>query len=206
MVRNNVATITFAELALLSLASSVSTLSTTSALHDNLVSLNKEIDYLLSKEPFLNNDHNNIIMERDSTVNYCNTNNSNQRTNWTDKLLFLIQDESLEMGEQIKFDSFLNSLRKEKNYPLFLNYLLNLNNRDLLKAIALFLSQKDFIFINACEEKFIIDLLKIQDAEIQEYALNAVFLWERISDKETLKNIKIRNKYLQEDLDSFLGE
>ena len=70
--------------------------------------------------------------------------------------------------------------------------------------MALFLSQKEFTTIKVCEEKFIIDLLKIQDAEIQEYALNTILLWGGISNKDVLKKVKIRNKFLQKDLDAFL--
>ena len=53
----------------------------------------------------------------------------------------------------------------------------------------------------------VIDCLK-QNSQIQlqECALNAILEWDKVSDVNNLKNVKIKNSYLQESLNEFVEE
>lgn len=143
-------------------------------------------------------------MERNLSTDY-NDSKNEDIIKWAEKLFCLIRDENLEIGEALHFDSYLNDLRIKDNYPLFLNYILNQNNNKLVQAMALFLSQKEFICIKECEEKFIIDILHLSNLDLQDYALNAITLWGEVSNKDTLKDVIIKNRYLQEELEAFLA-
>ena len=60
--------------------------------------------------------------------------------------------------------------------------------------------------ISSVEENFILDMLKSNNVQMQEFALNSILLWDNISDIEELKNVYIANRYLQDDLDSFIQQ
>ncbi len=125
---------------------------------------------------------------------------------WLNNFIIMVNNEDIGFGEWYKYFDFLYLLRKENAYSLFLNELNKSKNISIKCAIALALSQKDFAYISADEENLILELLSSSNIQVQEYALNALLMWDEISDINSVKNLQLGNKFLREDLKEFIEE
>lgn len=179
-----------------------------------LVDTYSEINSTLPKKEYIDeyfgNQGNTNYRMKSYTSSLVNTGDENwiikQCDSWFTTLKELIKNEFIELGESYKYFDFLVNLSRENNYSIFLRSVLLKNDVNIYNAILLFLSQKDYLYITDEEEKFVLTLLSGDDAYVQEFALNAILMWEKVSNKDSLKNIKLANRYLQEDLDAFLKE
>lgn len=100
---------------------------------------------------------------------------------------------------------FLSALRKDQNkYSAFLKCATVRLDNTVCAALSIFFSQIDYDFIYPIEENFVFYALEHGDICIQETALDILLAWDNFSDFEKLKEIKINNRYLQEDLSSFI--
>ena len=141
--------------------------------------------------------------------NYMDDNAINSRTqieNWTVTLNGLIGEDNIEFGEDYQFFDFLNLLRAKNGYEYFLRNIISSGNQNWLKAVLLFLAQKEFKYVYAYEENFVLELLDSGLLELQEFALNTIIAWGKITNMAILKEVKINNYYLQNDLKEFIGE
>lgn len=116
----------------------------------------------------------------------------------------IIGDTEIDYEKDIPVYDYLRELRKRSEYEILLNQF-SRNNKDIIKCILIFLSGINFKNLFAFEEKFVIEILKLEDIELQEYALNTITIWNNLSDVNQIKNIKIANKYLNDDLQEFLS-
>lgn len=116
-----------------------------------------------------------------------------------------ISNEFLDMGVIYQYFQFLDELSKTPQYSYFIKYILKNNDIELIEAILLFLAQKKFDLVLGDEEIFLIESLKIQNAVIQEFALNTLLLWGKLNNISALKTIKIDDPYFQKKLDRFLN-
>ena len=116
----------------------------------------------------------------------------------------IIGDTEIDYEKDIPVYDYLRELRKRSEYEILLNHF-SRNNKDIIKCILIFLSGINFKNLFAFEEKFVIEILKLEDIELQEYALNTITIWNNLSDVNQIKNIKIANKYLNDDLQEFLS-
>ena len=119
------------------------------------------------------------------------------------KIKEIIGDNEVNFSNENYAYFYLNELRKTPDYESLL-----VNNNilfdDVIKSILLYLSTIDFENLFAFEEKFVINVLLNENQFLQEYALNTILNWDNISDIEILKEVKISNKYLNEDLHEFI--
>lgn len=125
-------------------------------------------------------------------------------SHWRTMLINLIDDDVVDFDKDNNFFNFLETIRKHDDYNFFLYQINKEKNVNVKNAVAMFLSQKDYEYISASEENFIVDLLQSDNVLNQEFALNAILLWENVANKDLLKTIHLSNKYLQMDLDEFL--
>lgn len=142
----------------------------------------------------------NDIKESDMTLQYMD----NQLERIVYKLHEIIGESDIDYDTDIHVYDYLKELRKNSEYEILLNQL-SRNNRDIVKCILLFLSSINFKNLFAFEEKFVIEVLQSSDILLQEFALNTIMVWDNLSDINQIKNIKIANKYLDDDLQDFLS-
>ncbi len=119
----------------------------------------------------------------------------------------ILVNEVIEFEEEHNYFSFLSELKcSDKDYDTFLVLAYLDNNIKVCNAISLFLSQRDYRFISAEEERFVLAVLENGNLSMQTFALEAILNWDNISDLEALKRVKIPNRYLQEDLEEFIQQ
>lgn len=117
----------------------------------------------------------------------------------------MVNELTIDFDEKHDYFSFLSNLRdNEEEYRAFLYESLNSGDLNVCNAISIFLSQKKYHFITADEENFIVSILRFGNLQMQEFALNAILNWDKVSDITGLKTIRLGNKYLQEDLEDFI--
>lgn len=129
----------------------------------------------------------------------------------TDRLLSIfisqLSDINVDFDEDCGYFNFLSEMRNnECEYSLFLYKALQSQNSKVYNAIAIFLSQKKFDFVSAGEENFILQILRYGNLDNQSFALQTILNWDNISNIDEIKDIKIANRYLQEDLEEFITQ
>lgn len=129
----------------------------------------------------------------------------------TDRLLSIfisqLNDLNIDFDEDCGYFNFLSEIRNnELEYSLFLFKALQSQNCKVYNAISIFLSQKKFDFISSDEENFILQILRYGTLDNQSFALQAILNWDNISNLDAINDIKIANRYLQEDLEDFIAQ
>lgn len=154
---------------------------------------------------------NNVVyMYENDTLNPVNKIELNP-INKVDRIIDLfsckVKECDLDDLSNVSYFELLNQIRKKEEYSAFLRTLYSESEYDLLEYIMVYLMQFNFSFITGEEEQLVIDCLK-QNSQIQlqECALNAILEWDKVSDVNNLKNVKIKNSYLQESLNEFVEE
>lgn len=123
---------------------------------------------------------------------------------WISYINYLIGDNDIEInGENYAF-GFIETIRKLEEYPMFIFQLTKSNEENAKKVLLMFLANSNFEFVSACEERFVVDSLASSNVLMQEFALNVILLWDNITNVETIRNITIKNKYLNNDLKEFI--
>lgn len=175
--------------------------------NDNVVSYKKDtqsVYEIKTENVYLENNGNNIIeMDKYSSIYSLKISYIDQCINHLEKMT---NAERLEIGKDYEYMTFLLSLRNKGYYEMILKVIMSGENNDLKKAITLFLATINYENIFAEEETFIISMLREDDLEGQEFALNTLLLWDSTNYLAELKSIKIKNIYLQKDLEEFIAE
>lgn len=148
----------------------------------------------------------NYTMDNRSISTVIENKDDNKCIMWLNMLNLMIADEILEMGENYQFFDFLDNIRNQNEYCLFLQTVRARKVHNLCNAVLLFLAQKDFNALYEGEEIFVVEMMKVQDDCVQEFALNALLLWDNTTQIETLRNIRLSASYLQKELNEFLGD
>lgn len=161
---------------------------------------------LFNNQIYLSNDGNKY-----SLMNSLTQSNAKQYINDSEKLLSifknLIDDKIIDFDEDFEYFGFLSNIRSSgEKYEAFLRTAFLSRDAKTCSAISLFLSQKDYNFILSEEENFVLNVLQFADLQAQSFALNTVLNWNNISDINCIKNVKISNRYLQEDLEEFIAQ
>ena len=130
----------------------------------------------------------------------------------------IIGNREIEMGGDCYIDDYLFKYFKGKimsNYAspsdesekisfIYQNILAELSSskefRDIKKAILLYLANCDYENVLLCEEIFVIDMLHSNDYELNEFALSALMIWQKISDVSLLANISFPNNSIMQEL------
>ena len=136
-------------------------------------------------------------------IDIMNTVISNEVKEWHQILVKLSKND---IDDEHGYFNYINEIRRSDNYSELLKYSLGIGEKYAISALLMFLSQKDKKFITAEEEDFVISILEGNDLVLQEDALNTILAWDSISQIDRLRNIKIKNYYLQLDLEMFLEE
>ena len=129
----------------------------------------------------------------------------NKCLNVLNKIKLLICDNDINYENENYASNYLCELRNDQIYELFL-VSIDLSHQEVVKSILLFLSELNFSNLSYYEEKFVINVLKYGNVNLQEFALNTILSWNNVTDVDELKNIKIKNKYLNLDLLNFIKD
>lgn len=115
----------------------------------------------------------------------------------------------IDLEEYYQTQSLINKINSNREKPDYDKYLLSLSIESDYEEISMtlqLLSQMDFEKVLPHEEEFVLKMLESDNLELQEEALNAIELWENTTQFERVKKVRIKNRYLQEDLDDFIKE
>ena len=178
-----------------------SSLGTTMFEHENSFSRVQTVDIFSDLNEYYSLE-NNIITSKESDMTFQYMDNILERI--IIKLHGIIGDDEIDYEKNLPVYDYLRGLRKSFEYEILLSQL-SKNNKDIIKCILLFLSGINFKNLFAFEEKFVIKILQSTDIQLQEYALNTIIIWDNVSDIDQIKNIKIANRYLEDDLQDFLS-
>jgi hypothetical protein len=131
---------------------------------------------------------------------------SDQTIKWISIMNTLLINEEIDLDSINPCKNFIENIRCLDNYSDFLVTLSNSEQDNIIKSMVMFLSNLDFKFINGFEEKFIVEILSKDNLVLQEFALNTLLVWNNISNIRLIENIKIKNFYLNNDLQEFVSE
>lgn len=114
-------------------------------------------------------------------------------------------ERDVEFGMSVNL-AFLKSIRNIESYEReFINFIQKLSFKGKL-FFAYELSQLPYDSIFGCEEEYIVQLLKSDDVEKQEVALNAVANWDNHDLIRRLSDLRLKNVFLQQELDELKKE
>lgn len=114
-------------------------------------------------------------------------------------------DKDIEFGMPVDL-LVLKSIRNLENYESnFIRFIQQLTFKGKL-ILAYELSQLSYNSIFGCEEEYILQLMRSDDLEMQEFALNAVANWDNRVLISKLTDLKIKNVFLQKELDELIEE
>lgn len=148
---------------------------------------------------------NNINTEGSSS--YLDDNGS-KMVLWYDMMKNILSDISLDIDEDgfEKIVDLMNFIKNNESMSSFLRFVEQQREDKVIKAITLYYEQQEYQNIDANEENFIVYAIENGSLQTQESALNALYSLGKTSYIDRLRNIKIKNYYLQKDLDKFIAK
>lgn len=115
----------------------------------------------------------------------------------------------LDLEEYYQTQSLIEKIedkRGQLNHDKYLAGLSVENDYAEIEMTLQLLSQMDFDEVLPHEEEFTLRMLESDEVALQEQALNALLLWNKTTQFERVKKVKLQNRYLQKDLDDFIKE
>jgi len=179
-------------------ASTIETYANDAELGDNISTIIPNYDEFIAE-----NGNNDITVKSSSFYEF-----SNQLENWSntlDSLLFDI-DFDTDFEELEEICQFINSLRDCDEYSVFLNYILKQEDYRQIRALLYSFEQIAFDYITAEEENFVTTILSNGDVQLQARAFDTIIAWGKVSCPDRLKQIELKNYYLQKEFDKFIGK
>lgn len=114
-------------------------------------------------------------------------------------------DKDIEFGMPVDL-SLLKLIRNLENYESnFIGFTQQLTFKGKL-ILAYELSQLSYNSIFGCEEEYILQLMRSGNLEMQEVALNAITNWDNINLIRRISDLKLKNIFLQQELDELIEE
>jgi|GEM_PF-3601544 hypothetical protein len=158
---------------------------------------NQDPDYYLNNNNsfVINNSVRSNVIDNDSLLVKRSVNN----------LLYCICEEPAEPGLHVSYSQFFDSLRDNDNYKAIFEGLINTGSEKVDQSIISLLALIPYDSIQPCEESFVINSLLSDNVLTEEYALNAVSLWNNKGIFNRISDIKLKNRFLQKRLDKIIS-
>ena len=141
-----------------------------------------------------------------------NTNGISRRLQYFEEVyekcrLALPVEELVEVESQNYLEDILSFEKQTRteDYNQLISYLINKCDLNLLRAVLNYIASLNYSEVTESEEDLITFCLFINDITTQESALNALLCLNNFSNVDRIESAFIDNKYLQDDLRSFIN-
>ena len=110
----------------------------------------------------------------------------------------------IEMGDAIDLSPLLNVRELMQYNDTCFKSIVSMLSQTGKKKLLYELAQLSYDALFAFEIEFVSECIKTDDLELQEYALNALEIWENKDLVNKIGKIKIKHKYLQAEYDALM--
>ena len=111
---------------------------------------------------------------------------------------------NVEMGDAIDLSPLYKVRELEQYNDTCFNSIVSMLSETGKKKLLYELAQLSYDALFAFEIEFVVECIKSDDLELQEYALNALEIWENKDLVKKIGKIKIKHKYLQAEYDALM--